>query len=255
MARFDDWATDRAVTRAAAAAFIADPARAGAEFLDGYAVWTTSGATGEPAILVHDRRSLAIFKGVAAARNLGDLGLLWRLLRRGIRTAGVYAGGGHFLANAMTARRLRERPRLAEAVKVVSALEPLPAIVRELQAFQPVMLGGYPSALRLLAAEQAAGRLAIRPALITSGGEALSDADRGFIARAFGCPVTSPYACSEAGTSWCRPRRTSWRCGSSRPSRRPRPSGGRSWRRGCAASWRGKGWRGCGCGATRGRRW
>ena len=170
MARFDDWATDRAVTRAAASAFIADPRLAGTDFLGRYAAWTTSGATGEPAILVHDMRSLAVYMGIAATRTLPDHRLAWQLLRRGVRTAGVYASGGHYLGNAMTARRLRERPGLADKLKVVSALDPLPEIVRALEAFQPAMLGGYPSALKLLAGEQRAGRLAIHPVLVTSGG-------------------------------------------------------------------------------------
>lgn len=199
MARFDDWPTDRAVTRQAVSDFLADPANIGADFLGRYAVWTTSGTTGEPAVLVHDRRSLAVYIGVGAVRVLPDRQTLWKLMRRGTRMAGVYVTGGHFLAYSMTMRRLRERPWTRRTLRVISALDPLDRIVAQLGAFQPTILGGYPSVLRQLAGEQMAGRLHIDPVIVTAGGEALSDEARAFISKAFGAPVASPYACSEAG--------------------------------------------------------
>src|SRR5215210_3034289 len=47
MASFDDWVTDPTVTRAGVEAFIADKALVGRRYLGRYAVWTTSGSTGE----------------------------------------------------------------------------------------------------------------------------------------------------------------------------------------------------------------
>jgi phenylacetate-coenzyme A ligase PaaK-like adenylate-forming protein len=120
MARFDDWATDRAVTREAVSAFVADHAAIGTDFLGRYALWTTSGTTGEPAVLVHDRRSIAVYMGLSAARTLPGWRLGLRLAMRGMRTAGVYATGGHYLACAMTARRHRERPATRRNLKVFS---------------------------------------------------------------------------------------------------------------------------------------
>lgn len=199
MARFDDWATDRAVTRQAAEAFMADPARIGTDFLGRYALWTTSGTTGDPAILVHDRRSLAVYMGLAAARTLPGWRLGFRLMRRGMKTAGIYATGGHYLACSMTARRHRERPSTRRQIKVFSVQAPIEEVIEGLEAFQPAMLGGYPSVLKLLAEAQRDGRLAIHPLLVTSGGEALYPADRQVIASAFGATVTNPYACSEGG--------------------------------------------------------
>jgi phenylacetate-coenzyme A ligase PaaK-like adenylate-forming protein len=199
MARFDDWATDRAVTREAAAAFVADQAAIGTDFLGRYALWTTSGTTGDPAVLVHDRASIAVYMGLSAMRTLPSWRMGVKLAQRGMRTAGVYATGGHYLACAMTARRHRERPETRRNLKVFSVQAPLRAIAEGLQAYQPAMLGGYPSVLRLLADEQRAGRLAIHPLLVVSGGEALGPADRAAIAEAFGATVTNPYACSEAG--------------------------------------------------------
>jgi hypothetical protein len=73
MARFDDWVTDPAVTRAGVEEFVADLDNLGADFLGRYVVFTTSGSTGVPALLVQDRRALAVMNGVTYVRALGYL--------------------------------------------------------------------------------------------------------------------------------------------------------------------------------------
>ena len=70
--------------------------------------------------------------------------------------------------------------------------------MRGLNAFQPVMLGGIPSALEALAREQQAGRLRIRPVQINAAGETLIAAARQQIAAVFGCQVGNYYGLSEA---------------------------------------------------------
>lgn len=78
-----------------------------------------------------------------------------------------------------------------------SVQQPLASLVAELQAFDPVMLTGYPSALDLLAEEQSAGRLHLKPVTIELGGESLSQEVHTRISATFGCPVRSLYAASE----------------------------------------------------------
>ena len=56
---------------------------------------------------------------------------------------------------------------------------------------------GYPDALTLLAREQVAGRLAIRPALVGSGGDWLAPPARHAIGAAFGCRVRENYGAAE----------------------------------------------------------
>jgi phenylacetate-coenzyme A ligase PaaK-like adenylate-forming protein len=73
-----------------------------------------------------------------------------------------------------------------------------PELIRELNAFQPVMLGGYPSALEVLSKEQEAGRLQIHRVAINAAGETLTDGIRQRIAAAFGCSVGNYYGSSEA---------------------------------------------------------
>jgi phenylacetate-coenzyme A ligase PaaK-like adenylate-forming protein len=61
------------------------------------------------------------------------------------------------------------------------------------------VLTAYPSLLGLLAAEQQAGRLAIRPHQVFAGAELLTDDVRVRVREAWGVEVTDQYAVGEAG--------------------------------------------------------
>ncbi|HSK62133.1 MAG TPA: phenylacetate--CoA ligase family protein [Actinomycetospora sp.] len=200
MARFDDWVTDPAVTRAGVEAFVGDPARVGEDFLGRSGVFTTSGSTAEPALLVQDPRAVAVMTGLTYARSAGVLPprLLLRVLVRGARQAAVFAPGGHYLSATMFERRLRARPVRRRWARYFSVLDPLPQLVAQLDDFQPVLLGTYASALGVLADEQEAGRLHISPLVISSGGEALTPTVRRRAERVFGAVVVDTYNASEA---------------------------------------------------------
>lgn len=200
MARFDDWVTDPRLTRTGVSAFVADPANIGHDLLDEYVVFTTSGSTAEPALLIQDRRAVAVMFGLTYARSAGVLppGLLLRVLSRGARQAAVFATGGHFVSTVMFERRLRAHPVRRRYSRFFSVLDPLPRIVANLNEFQPVLLGTYASVLSVLIGEQEAGRLNIHPLAITSGGELLLPSVKRRAQEVFGCTVTETYNASEA---------------------------------------------------------
>jgi phenylacetate-CoA ligase len=194
--------TDPSVHRDEVEAFIADPTRIGRDYLDRYVVCTTSGSTWTPAILLHDREALTVYNVLGYVRSLPtafmSLPNTWALIRGRGRLAAVFVTGGHFLGNTMMARRLRIAPWRAGMQRLFSALSPVVDLVGNLNSFQPVVLGGYPSVLELLANEQQTGRLRIHPVLISAAGETLTTAARQHIAEAFGCRVTNYYGSSEA---------------------------------------------------------
>ncbi|MGJ6125492.1 phenylacetate--CoA ligase family protein [Mycolicibacterium sp. Y3] len=202
MSHFDDWVTDPAVTKARIEVFLADSGNVGRDFLDRYVVCTTSGATGIPAILLHDHTALVVYNVLGYVRSLSvfwhSRGLAWALVRGRGRLAAVFVTGGHFLGNTMMARRIRKIPSRRRMQRIFSALEPLAELVSDLNAFAPVVLGGYPSALETLAHEQRAGRLHIHPVLINAAGETLAPAKRQLIGTAFDCRVGNYYGSSEA---------------------------------------------------------
>jgi phenylacetate-CoA ligase len=201
MAHFDEWVTDPHVSRKEVEAFISDPGLIGHDFLDRYVVCTTSGATGTPAILLHDQHALTVYNVLGYVRSLRTAMSprhVWALLRGKGRLAAVFVTGGHYLGNTMMARRHRAMPWRAKTQRLFSALTPQDKLVDELNAFSPVILGGYPSALELLAQQQRAGRLHIHPTLVSAAGETLTDEARQRISTAFGCRVSNYYGSSEA---------------------------------------------------------
>ena len=197
MSRFDDWVTDRAVTRAAVERFLADRARVGERFLRDYVVWKSSGTSGDAGIFVQDRHALSIYDGLLAVQ-LAAPDLAARCVTgslRGGRAALIAATGDHFASIASWERVCRASP--AMNARGFSVLEPVDALVEKLNAFDPTYLASYPTVLALLAEERRAGRLAIEPALAWSGGEYLSPAMHEDIERAFGCRLMNEYGASE----------------------------------------------------------
>ncbi len=202
MARFDDWATDPAIKKASVDAFVADQELVGQRYLGRYAVWTTSGTTGTPGIFLQDDDALRLYYTLGAVRAVQVMhiitpGLLGAFVRHGVRHALIAATDGHFAAASEVARVRQRYPWLAGRVRLFSVFSPLPELVRQLNAFQPIRLGGYTSALLLLAEEQLAGRLHIAPKVVVPAGEWLSQAGRERLGAAFRCPVAQAYGASE----------------------------------------------------------
>ncbi len=201
MAHFDDWVTDPAVTRADLEAFVADPSLVGSRYRGRYFACTSSGTTGHPGLFVHDPAAVACYRaqGIRAAGMAPGAGRLLKvllaLLRRRVRTAVVVGTGGHFAGAVwLESERRRSRGR-RRAYRLFPVQQPLARLVEALNNFDPALLVGYPSALELLAAEQDAGRLHIRPVIVESSGESVGD--RAHLAAALGGEVHNAYAASE----------------------------------------------------------
>ncbi len=198
MARFDDWVTDPAVTRAGIETFIADRAHIGERYLGRYLVWKSSGSTGVPGVFVHDADALATYDALIASQLASPrlaAGIAWGCFAQGARAALIAATGDHFASIASWRRFFRSRPWL-DALNL-SVLEPLPRLVAALNAYRPAFLASYPTMLGLLADEQRSGRLAITPTTLWSGGEYLAPGAHASIERAFGCPLANEYGASE----------------------------------------------------------
>lgn len=206
MAHFDRWVADPALSLDALRAFVRDPARRGEAFLGRYLVWESSGSSGEPALFVQDARALAVADALEAAR--GPVSLLGAALPWGAvpRIAYVAALDGHF-AGVVSFERLRAlNPWFGASARAFSFLQPIEALSAQLDAFAPTVLSSYPSMAWVLAQAQAAGRLAIAPQAVWTGGETLTPGLRRAIGAAFHAPVRDSYGASECLTiaSECR---------------------------------------------------
>ena len=149
---------------------------------------------------MHDRGAVAVYRAMTIVRiDLPWLSLAgWlTLVRRRLRWAGVVGTGSHFAGTGWIEFERHRNPFYRSAFRTFSVQAPLEELVAELNGFQPAILSSYPSALELLAAEQAAGRLRIRPIVVESAGESMTAGARSTVAHALGCPVHDVYGSTE----------------------------------------------------------
>jgi phenylacetate-coenzyme A ligase PaaK-like adenylate-forming protein len=200
MASFDDWATDRIITKKSADVFLADKSLVGELFLEKYLICSSSGSTGAPGIFVFGIGSESLYRW----RTVLQAGMLtWRNLFTRIRWLNISATGDHFGSCASFTRleNIRKRSpfmRMAfEGIRTLSTTMPLRAMVEEINRFQPTLIFGYSTVIVSLAQELLAGRLRVKPSIVSMGGEWISEADHKLIADAFGCMVRDAYSSAE----------------------------------------------------------
>lgn len=164
----------------------------GDQFMRGrYRATSTSGTTGQRGLFLFNRSEwVTVLASFARSYQWAGLDLIpTHRLRVAAVTSNV---SWHISARVTEALRSGFLPLLR-----LDATEPLADIVRELNEWQPALLGAYPSALRLLATEQLAGRLHISPCLIWTSAEVLTDETRRLSEAAWGTRPFDQYATTE----------------------------------------------------------
>jgi phenylacetate-coenzyme A ligase PaaK-like adenylate-forming protein len=148
---------------------------------------------------MHNTHALTVYAALAIARSRLDgitIQHLSAAAQQGGRVAAVIATGGRF-ASTTIAEFAQHYSWLRGRIRIFSVLLALPALVQALNTFQPAFVVGYSTALILLAQEQRAGRLHIRPTMVVTVSEGITPAARHQIEEAFACPVRTIYAASE----------------------------------------------------------
>ena len=133
------------------------------------------------------------------AARLQDKRTTKAFMKHGKKTAGVFANYGFYLACGMSRYLQLKMPHKKTKI-TVDVNAPENEIVKQLNDFQPCMLSGYPSNLSLLADQS---ELNIKPDVIITGGELLTDDIRKKLSDKFGCYVQTHYSCTEAGEIAC----------------------------------------------------
>ncbi|BHH86232.1 phenylacetate--CoA ligase family protein [Desulforhopalus sp. 52FAK] len=202
-ARMQDWVTDPDFSEEALVSFIRDMGTLGHLFMDKYSVSTTSGTTGEPLRMLRDSRHVNI-NGALLMDRLYKSPLLKNfpeILDNKVKFASVLATGGHHAAfTAFEKRRTAlEKEGITGTMLLLSIGQPVEDMVARLNDFQPEVITGYPSFLRVLAGEQQEGRLNIAPKIILCSAEQLTDETRLLIEDRFSCPVGNVFCSTEGG--------------------------------------------------------
>jgi len=199
MKNFDDWITDRNISMKKIEEYTKNIDNVG-RMIDGkYLIFKTSGSTGNPATILYDKQNIDVSSAVAAFRTFARKEDFKAFMKNGKRTAGVFANYGFYLACGMSRYLQLQMPRKKNKI-TVDVNAPEEKIIEELNSFNPAMLSGYPSNLALLAGFK---ELTIKPNVVITGGELLTDEIRKKLTDKFDCYVQTHYSCTEAGEIAC----------------------------------------------------
>lgn len=192
MDRFDDWVTDPRLKLAALEAHL--EGLAGDElYLGQFRAMASSGSTGRRGIFVFSRPDWIVNLANFARVNERFLDIHPRLPR--VRAASVAATEPlHISARTSVAAGVG-----VNRVLRLDARQPLAELTGALNAFRPEVLVGYPSILALLADEQRAGRLSVRPAKVTTVSEVRTPEMERLITEVWGSAPYNWYGISEGG--------------------------------------------------------
>lgn len=189
MQSFDDVITDRSVRLRDAEAFLAE--RRPELFHGRYVVLATSGSTGLRGVFLFDPDEW-LTALAAITRPMLWAGVAPSPFRR--RRMALLASTTPSHYSCQVGRYLHS-PVLP--AMQLDAGDPIDRMVAHLNAWQPDVLAVYPSVLRQLAAEQAAGRLHIQPDKILTSAEMLTSDDRRRAGEVWRAPVHDTYGGTE----------------------------------------------------------
>jgi phenylacetate-coenzyme A ligase PaaK-like adenylate-forming protein len=200
MANFDAIVTDPRITKQVVADFLTRSSDPKELLFEEITVVHTSGTSGEIGYFLYSPADYARMR-VNARRNRKAFRHLfprrWPGLRR-LRAAFYGATGGHYAGVTGVAALQRGALRWLIKARAFEVNTPLPAVIAQLNEFKPDVISGYTTALKMLADEQLAGRLNIRPMAVFATGEMVTKADMQMLSRAFhGATASSLYACTE----------------------------------------------------------
>ena len=194
MQNFDEIATAPGITKQAIAEFLTRSHDPRELFRGKYRVIHTSGSSGEVGYFVYSPQDW--IRGTY--RSMGSQGRPRRKRKGKFRLAYYAAIDGHYAGVTMFRSFDRGIARLFVEMRCFEVNTPLPEIVAGLNEFQPDVLTGYTTALKILAEKQRAGELKLDYLIaIGTAGEATTDADHALLEQAFGCPHVNGYGSSE----------------------------------------------------------
>lgn len=199
MKYFDSWITDDNISVKRIEEFTSDIDNVGRMIDDKYLIFKTSGSTGNPAIVLYDKQNIDVASAVAALRTFARKEDFKAFMKNGKRTAGVFANYGFYLACGMSRYLQLQMPRKKNKI-TVDVNAPEEQIIKKLNEFNPSMLSGYPSNLALLSSFE---ELTIKPNVVITGGELLTNEIRKKLTDKFNCYVQTHYSCTEAGEIAC----------------------------------------------------
>ena len=200
MGDFDRWLTDRELTLARAREHMSDMKNLGVP-IGQYAVFRTSGTSGEPAVIVLSSSVLEFIFGIFLARLSRRQLIVERKIRKTGAAIVITGGNGHFAGVGFNKLLQNVAPHLARRSTFIAAELPIERVVKQLNEIPNVAsIITYPSMLAILTKEKVANRLTIEPKFIKVAGETFTPELRLRVRRAFPSlewDIIDGYGCTE----------------------------------------------------------
>ena len=200
MREFDRWLTQRNPTLAQAREHMSDMKNLGVP-IGQYAVFRTSGTSGEPAVVVYPASFLEFTFGIFSARFSRKQLKLERKIRKTGASIVITGGNGHFVGVGFNKLLENVAPRLARHSTFIPAELSIDKIVTQLNEIPDVTsILAYPSMLAILTREKEANRLKFEPKFIKVAGETFTPELRSRAVRAFPSlewDIIDGYGCTE----------------------------------------------------------
>jgi phenylacetate-coenzyme A ligase PaaK-like adenylate-forming protein len=200
MGEFDNWLTDRSLTLAQAREHMGNMDNLGIP-IGQYAVFRTSGSSGEPAVVVYPSSVLEFVFGLSLARlSMSQLQMIEKIRKAGTNLI-ITGGNGHFAGAGFNKLMQHLSPRLARKLTFIPAEQSIEKTVNQLNGIgQIASITTYPSMLEILTREKEVGRLEIEPKLLKVAGETFTSALRKRVKKVFPSlefGILDFYACTE----------------------------------------------------------
>ncbi|EIF52134.1 phenylacetate--CoA ligase family protein [Sulfurovum sp. AR] len=201
MGDFENWLTDRSLTLAQVREHMDSMDKLGVP-IGQYAVFRTSGTSGEPAVIVIPSSVIEFIFGINLARfSKRQLQVEMKLQKAGTNIV-ISGGNGHFAGAGFDILRQNLTPPIPRKFTFIPAEQVIGETVKQLnETGQIAEILTYPSMLAILTREQEVGRLKIEPKRIKVAGETFTPELRKRVENAFPSlefGIMDSYACTES---------------------------------------------------------
>ena len=203
MENFDDIVTDRKITKKGIEEFVTTSSDPRDLFLNKYTALVTSGSSGEEGYFVsHFKDTIRGLSSISPAKVSTKISLLinyvrWVFTKRKKPAIAFYGNvSGHYAGYDSAIKW----PKLLFNAKGFEINQAVSKTVEDINQFQPNILCGYTTMLKILAEEKINNNLSISPQVIIATAETVTKDDLIFLNKVFPTShVMSLYASSEHG--------------------------------------------------------
>ncbi|MEG0473990.1 MAG: hypothetical protein RR588_16820, partial [Solibacillus sp.] len=109
-ARFDEWMTDTSITKDKVGHFMEDNSNVGKKLDGKYLVYTTSGSTGNPCVVLYDASTINVSSAIGVLRSFARKQDMKAFMKSGKKTLALFADDGFYLGCGSVKYNLHKMP-------------------------------------------------------------------------------------------------------------------------------------------------